>query len=318
MPFKKWYSFNAIDWVNIFMKIVNLFHNPTAGNEDHDKEELISLLEKNGFECQYSSMKKDWKDIDEKVDFIVAAGGDGTIRKITKQLLDRKLSEKTWPIALLPLGTANNIAQTLNIEGSTEEIIQSWHHTHIKAFDVGRICGFPGADFFLESLGYGIFPYLIKKMKKVERPTPEEEINTALELLYEIIFSYEPKQCHLTIDGVDHSGKFLMTEIMNTKLIGPNLFLSPHGDPGDGEFEVIMIPEKDKEKLAAYISDKLKGIESTYTFHQFKAKEISISWDGTHMHVDDEMIKIDKGVEIKIELRKGLLEFMVPNKEGVL
>jgi diacylglycerol kinase family enzyme len=263
-------------------------------------------------------MKKDWKDIDEKVDFIVAAGGDGTIRKITKQLLDRKLSEKTWPIALLPLGTANNIAQTLDIEGSTEEIIQSWHHTHVKAFDVGRICGLSGTDFFLESLGYGMFPYLIKKMKKVETTTPELEIKTALEILYDIIFSYEPKQCHLTIDGVDHSGKFLMTEIMNTKLIGPNLFLSPHGDPGDGEFEVITIPEKDKEKLAAYISDKLKGIESPYTFQQFKAKEITISWEGTHMHVDDEIIKIDKGVEIEIEMRKGLLEFMVPNKEGVL
>ena len=105
---------------------------------------------------------------------------------------------------------------------------------------------------------------------------------------------------------------------MNTKLIGPNLFLSPYGDPGDGEFEVIIIPEKDKEKLAAYISDKLKGVESPYTFQQFKGKEITISWEGTHMHDDDQVIKIDKGVEIEIELRKGLLEFMVPNKEGVI
>jgi len=302
------------------MKIVNLLHNPTAGNEDHDREELTSLMEKNGFECHYSSMKKDWKDIDEKVDFLVAAGGDGTIRKITKKLLDRKLSEKTWPIALLPLGTANNIAQTLNVEGTTEEIIQSWHHTHIKAFDVGRIRGLPQTEFFLESLGYGMFPYLIKKMKKIEKDiqAPDEEIKTALETLRDIIFSYEPKQCNLKIDGSDHSGKFLMTEIMNTKLIGPNLFLSPHGDPGDGEFEVIMIPEKDKERLADYISDKLRGVESPYTFHQFKAKEITVSWEGTHMHVDDEMIKIDKGFEIGIELRKGLLEFMVPNKEGVI
>jgi len=216
------------------------------------------------------------------------------------------------------LGTANNIAQTLDIGGSTEKIIQSWHHAHIKAFDVGRIRNLPKVEFFLESLGYGMFPFLIKKMKKVEKKenqTPGEEMKTALEVLYEIIFSYEPKQCHLIIDGADHSGKFLMTEIMNTNLIGPNLFLSPHGDPGDGEFEVIMIPEEDKDKLAAYISAKLKGVDVPYTFHQFKAKEITIKWEGTHMHVDDEIIKIDKDVEIEIELRKGLLEFMVPNKD---
>lgn len=299
------------------MKTITLLHNPTAGSEDHTKEELVSLLEENGFECNYSSTKKNWKNIDEKVDFIVAAGGDGTIRKLTTQLLDRKLSEKTWPIALLPLGTANNIAQTLEVHGSTEEIIQSWHDSDIKAFDVGKIYNLPGFDFFLESLGFGIFPYLIKKMKKLEKKesqTPEQEIQTALETLHEIIFSYEPKQCYLTVDDVDHSGKFLMAEVMNTKLIGPNLFLSPHGDPGDGEFEVVLIPESDKEKLASYIENKLKGIEVPYTFQQLKGKNISISWDGTHMHVDDGMIKIDKNVKIEIELRKGLLEFMIPKK----
>ena len=195
------------------MKIVNLLHNPTAGNEDHAKEELVSLLETSGFECRYSSLKKDWKKMDEKVDFIVAAGGDGTIRKITKELLDRKLSEKTWPIALLPLGTANNIAQTLEINGTTEEIIQSWHYAEIKKFDVGRIHHLPDAKFFLESLGYGIFPFLIKKMKKLDKKeieTPEVALQKSLEVLHEIIFSYEPKQCNLKIDGSDHSGKFLL------------------------------------------------------------------------------------------------------------
>jgi diacylglycerol kinase (ATP) len=101
---------------------------------------------------------------------------------------------------------------------------------------------------------------------------------------------------------------------MNTRLIGPNLFLSPHGDPGDGQFEVILIPENDKEKLASYISDKLKGIEVPYSFNQIKARNIAISWEGTHLHVDDEIIKIEKGKEIEIELREGLLEFLVPPK----
>lgn len=306
------------------MKIVNLLHNPSAGYEDHKKEELISLLEENGFEPRYSSIKKDGTKMDEKVDFIVSAGGDGTIRKITKELLDRKLSEKTWPIALLPLGTANNVAQTLEINGSTEEIIQSWNDAEIKKFDVGKIDHLEGITFFLESLGYGIFPYLIKKMEKVsseERSTPELEIRKALEILHEIIFSYKPKDCKIKIDGVDHSGKYLLVEIMNTKLIGPNLFLSPHGDPGDGEFEIILIPEDDKEKLASYVAEKLEGNEAVYTFRQYKAKNITISWEGTHLHVDDQVLKIGKNQEIEIELRKGLLEFLVPaqprnNKEA--
>jgi len=299
------------------MKIVNLLHNPDAGNEDHSEEKLVSLLEANGFECCYSSMnKKNWKKIEEEVDFIVAAGGDGTIRKITKELLGRKLSEKTWPIGLLPLGTANNIAQTLEINESTEDIIQSWHHPRTKNFDVGRIRGLPDTTFFLESFGYGLFPFVIRKMKKIDKSaieTSDMEIKTALEILHESIFTYEPKYCELNVDGTDHSGKFLLAEIMNTRLIGPNLFLSPHGDPGDGQFEVILIPQKDKEKLASYVSDKMKGIDEPYHFEQLKGKNIKVMWEGTHVHADDEIIKLEKNEKIEIELREGLLKFLVPN-----
>lgn len=299
------------------MKVVNLLHNPSAGNEDHSADKLVSLLEANGFECEYSSMgKKAWKKMQDKVDFIVAAGGDGTVRKITKELLDRKLSEKTWPIGLLPLGTANNIAQTLEINGDTEEIIQSWHHPQVKNFDVGRIHGLPGVKFFLESFGYGIFPFLIRKMKKTDKKaiaTPEMEMKVALEILHDIIFSYEPKYCELNVDGHDHSGKFLLVEIMNTKLMGPNLFLSPHGDPGDGQFEIILIPEEDKGKLASYVAEKINGVDIPYTFRYLKGKNIMISWEGTHVHADDEVIKTEKNEKIKIELREGLLKFLVSN-----
>ena len=257
--------------------------------------------------------------MDEDVDFIVAAGGDGTVRKVTAALLDRKLSDKTWPIALLPLGTANNVAQTLEINGNTREIIESWDRANIKKFDVGKITNLESQKFFLESFGYGLFPYLIKKMQKVDEKDidhPEIELRTALEILHESIFAYEPKHCIMKIDGVDYSGNFMLVEIMNTRLIGPNLFLSPHGDPGDGEFEVVMIPETDKDKLASYVSDKINGVDVPYHFQQLKAKNIMVKWEGTHVHVDDEIVKIEKYQQIDIELRQGLLEFLVPKNSG--
>src|ERR1051325_5153423 len=98
------------------MKKVKLLHNPTAGDEEHSKKELVALIKSNGYDCKYSSTKdKDWAEFEEDLDFLIAAGGDGTIRKITKELLNRKKLEKILPIAPLPLGTANNIAKTLNI-----------------------------------------------------------------------------------------------------------------------------------------------------------------------------------------------------------
>jgi diacylglycerol kinase family enzyme len=292
------------------MKRIKLFHNPIAGDEEHTKKELLSLIKSNGFECTYVSVKeKDWKEFEEDLDFIIVAGGDGTVRKITKALLSRTLLERNIPIALLPLGTANNIAKTLGINGDTKEIIKSWQTASVKKYDVGRIEGVPESNFFLESFGYGLFPYLIKEIEKVDKRT---EMHTALELLHRIIVSYEPHFCRLKVDETDHSGKFLMAEIMNTRSMGPNLVLSPLADPGDGEFEVVLVPESQKDKFAAYVLSKIQGAEETYQFHTLKAKKVNINWEGTHVHLDDKIAKIEKSAPVKIELKAGVLEFLVP------
>ena len=301
----------------MIMKLAQLIHNPGAGDEEHKPEELISLIEANGFECRYASTKEDdWKDIDKEVDFLVVAGGDGTVRKITKELLKRKKLEKSWPIGLLPLGTANNIAKTLELHGDTESLIKSWQQWNIKRYDVGLIHNFDEAPFFLESYGYGLFPFLMRQMKKAvkegEELSPEESLKKALQLLEECIHTYEPRTCKLEIDGADYSGTYLLVEIMNTRSIGPNLFLAPHAHPDDGALEVVMVQEADKDKLATYVANKLKGIEETARLKSVQGKSINVSWGGNHVHVDDEVFKIEKDLKVKIELQEELLKFLVP------
>lgn len=299
------------------MKLAKLLHNPGAGDEEHDRKDLISLIESSGFRCRYSSTKKeDWKDFEPDVDFLVVAGGDGTVRKITKELLDRKLLDKTWPIGLLPLGTANNIAKTLELEDKTEALIRGWHRWQIKKYDVGRITHMDDAYFFLESFGYGIFPFLMMEMKNQGKEdadvSPEEKLRLALKLLHKIILDYEPRQCRLMIDEKDYTGKYLLVEIMNTRSIGPNLFLAPDAQPDDGVLDVVLVPERDKDKFAAYVTDKIEGNEVPADFTTIKARKVVIGWEGTHVHVDDEVLKLKKQKEVEIEIKEGLLEFLVP------
>lgn len=297
------------------MKRAKLLHNPIAGDEGYSKKELLALLKDNGFDCTYASTKeKDWKELESDLDFLIVAGGDGTVRKVTKELLNRSVLEKTLPIGLLPLGTANNIAKTLNLTGSVEEIVQTWKKPMLKRFDVGRVGGVPESNFFLESFGYGIFPYLMQETSKMDK---KADVQTALEMLHRIILSYEPRTCQLRVDDTDHSGKFLLVEVMNTRSIGPNLVLSPLADPGDGEFEVVMVPEKHKEKFAAYVLGKIQGLEETYQFHTLKAKEVILSWEGTHVHVDDKIVSLEKGAPVEIEMKESVLEFLVqpPDEE---
>src|SRR5215203_1074099 len=298
------------------MKLAQLLHNPGAGDEEHGKEDLISLIKENGFDCRYSSTKKNiLKNLDPEIDFLIVAGGDGTLRSVAKELVERKIMEKIWPIGLLPLGTANNIAKTLELKGETQDLIKAWRREKFKNFDIGRIDDFEQAHFFLESFGFGVFPYLMMQMKKLGKEKIEdadEKIKVALEVLHEIILSYDAKDCQLATDGMNHSGRYLLAEIMNTKSIGPNLFLAPEADPGDGLFNVVIIPEAEREKFASYVTGKINNKEGAYNFFELKGKKVNISWEGTHVHVDDEVVKLKKNKEMKVELKENLLRFLVP------
>lgn len=294
------------------MKEVILIHNPTAGNEGHSREDLETRINSRDFTCRsYSIKEEEWKGIDIHADILAIAGGDGTVRKVIKRMLKQK---QQVPIGLLPLGTANNIAKTLGVSENPKQAIKSWKTAQVKNVDIGCLYNVPDVNFFLEGFGFGIFPYLMQEMEKRGKKydSPEKELKGALELLYKILFSYEPRSCNLEIDGTDHSGKFYMVEVMNIRSIGPNLMMAPYADPCDGELEVILIPEAHKDKFAAYLLQKLSGGEDEYQFHTLRAKRIKLRYDGKHLHADDKMFKLKKEIEILIEIREGCLEFLIP------
>jgi diacylglycerol kinase (ATP) len=304
------------------MKTAKVLHNPGAGDGENSDKELIEYIEAEGYKCSYLSTKQkgwekeDWeKTTSSDVDFIIVAGGDGTVRKLAEELLDRKLIEKKLPIALLPMGTANNIAKTLGVTGDKLEIIKSWKKHSLKKFDVGRIDGLKKWTFFIESFGYGVFPRLMKQMRKLDKSafeSPEQKIKIALQLLHDIILNYKTKLCKIQVDGEDYSGKFVLAEVMNISSIGPNLHLAPFADPGDGLLEIVLVPESQRQEFADYVKGKIDGKEMAPFFTILKGKKINIYWEGVALHVDDEHVQLDEATDVAIEVHPGLLEFLVP------
>lgn len=299
------------------MKRAAVLHNPNAGEKEFSGKKLLAIIKASGIECSYSSTKKeDWDKIETTdTDFVILAGGDGTVRKVAGKLLDKKL-----PIGLIPLGTANNIARTLGISGKPHEIIDSWSQYQIKKYDIGRIYGLKNTGFFLEGFGFGLFPRLMEKMEALEHlltNSQEENLKIALATLHDLILNGKARYCEITIDGADFSGKFLLAEVMNTQSIGPNLDLAPFADPGDGYLDVILISERQRDEFAAYVHNKLHGLEQPPIFNILKARNLEIFWEGKLLHVDDQVIRLKKPHEVTIKLQEGVLEFLVPQQKAV-
>ena len=295
------------------MKNAKILHNPNAGKQEHTKKKLISLVRSNGFDCGYSSTKGiGWKKMKPKPDFIIIAGGDGTVRKIIVELLQKK-SKRKLPILLLPLGTANNIAKSLGIEGHIDDIIKHIEKGNLRKFDVGFIKGRKKDQIFLESFGFGVFPELMNRMKEEpekENVTPEENLKKALEQLYTIVMEYPAKPFTVIVDGVPNTDHYILIEVMNISSIGPNLNLS-NGNPSDGKFELVLIPENQREEFANYISYKIRGIEKSFVPVVIKGKKISIDTPAGHMHIDDELKLLKKEKKISIRPEPGMIEFFV-------
>ena len=79
------------------MKKAMVLHNPGAGEGETSERKLIAKIESAGFKCSYSSTKEfRWENIDtDDADFLVLAGGDGTVRRIAEELLVRKVIENS-------------------------------------------------------------------------------------------------------------------------------------------------------------------------------------------------------------------------------
>lgn len=298
------------------MKRAHILHNPSAGSGEQSKHEIIDLFEENGIECGYSSTKEiEWKKVTQDTDFLVVAGGDGTVRKVAVELLRKQRFKKRLPILLIPMGTANNISKTLQIAGHEAEIARILDSKKVKKYDVGIVEGLKKSELiFLESFGCGLFPELMNRMKEIperEEATPEENLKTALMELHKLVLNYKPKKVDIKIDGIHHQDRFLMAEVMNIASIGPNLNLSPASDPGDGELELILVPESQRQQLAEYLQGKIDGKEGNFEAQVIKGKDIIFNTNGGLLHTDDELYSTKKPKKIRIKPEWGMMEFFV-------
>lgn len=298
---------------------VHLLHNPKAGDQDHLKDELIHTIQSYGFTCQYASIKeKGWNRFKDDTALVVIAGGDGTVREVMKKLLDRRILDKRLTVALLPSGTANNFAKTLGIStdlADFERCIIAWKP---KKIDVGAVTNLRKAYFFLEGLGCGLIPKLIKRMEDAKSPkteTADQELRVALEELVDIAKQYSPKRAKITIDGRVYEDDYLLVEVLNIKSVGPNLILAPKANPTDGKFEIVLLKGSDRTKFVRYLQRSLThpadDIEGEVPWKIIKAaRDIAIQCENRLIHVDDELVALKKGKVINIEVRSGIMDFI--------
>jgi len=282
---------------------VALLHNNSAGSKDHTADELVGIIREEGHEVVTvaNSLPELLPVLHaEPLDLIVVAGGDGTVGRAACALVGSPV-----PLAILPLGTANNTALALGIHGTARELIQGWKRGRVERFDIAAARTGPQLLRFGEAAGWGIFPEVIWQAKShAER---ERTVRGERELFRAVAQRAQPKRYAIDVDGQDYSGEYLLVEIMNLPFVGPQLLLSPTSSAQDGLLELVLVAQSELATLLELVESQSDGEARAAALPSQRAKRVTVRCKEPRFHTDGRLVanRADADAMHGVELEVG-------------
>ena len=302
---------------------VTLIHNPSAGDDEQPEiENLRGRIQMAGHVLlPQVADDDDWQAaLAQPTDLIAVAGGDGTIGRVGKMLLGRR----GIPIAPLPMGTANNIAHTLGVADiPLEQLIDGWQSADKIPFDAGRMTWPGGSGSFIEGIGAGLFAWVMPQADASQTlanlDQADAKIVYALQMLKDRVQHCPAVPVRSVLDGKDISGVYIMFQAMNIQRVGPNLFIAPDANPGDGLLDVILLAEDERAKLWDYLSGWQHDHQLRPDLRYHRGRHLQIDWSGYHLHLDDamwpgEQSSVTAPARLEIVVEPAALSFLLPRK----
>jgi diacylglycerol kinase family enzyme len=295
---------------------VTLLHNPAAGDEDHGAAKLCALIERAHHQVTYqSTVEPGWLQVVRRpTDLIAVAGGDGTVGRVMRELANRPTA-----LALLPLGSANNIARALEIaDVPTADLISSWDDSTRHPYFLGRLSTTGGERAFVESAGGGLFATAIGRAE--ERGSEEtDKVELGLRVLRELIDELPAQTWEVRLDGIDHSGDYLAVEAMVIGHTGPSLPLAPHAEPTDQLLEAVLITSDERTRLASYLTSRLHDEQPRPpALPTRRARQILLSAPADcDLRVDDELWHVPRDRSINVTTGQAAVQLLLPDRSAV-
>jgi diacylglycerol kinase (ATP) len=303
---------------------IAVLHNPKAGDRELSRKALRSLLRKAGYRLKYFSLKEDaWmrpKAL-RGVKFVVVAGGDGSVRKAVLHLHDSGL-----PLAMLPLGTANNICTSLGIVGPLRKIIARWAKARRRFVDLGIARGPWGEKLFVEGAGVGLIGRTIRIVDAMPaasgpgRGPREARVHRDASVVLALAHELRPVPLSVALDGrAARTADYLLFEVMNINRIGPGFELAPKADVADGLLDIVSATEKERAKLTRVLTHAMD--RPTGALSERRATALRLELGDGEFRVDDQVIwdrrtlrsrkARKKTVTIEIAVRPRAIEVLV-------
>ena len=241
-------------------------------------------------------------------EIVIVAGGDGTIEAVARGLMHTQTV-----LGIIPLGTRNNIAASLDIPIDLSQAIQTIIEGERGRFDMGKA----NNHYFVEVVGVGLEATLFPCGDEVK-----EGIKKNYWAAFKSVFSgiqtfLQFKQHRLVLRFDDrrmHRLRTLQVNICNSPRYGVQFALAPDAKMNDGKLDVVYIDNPSKWDHLRHFFKAMRGERLPHErLNMHRAAKIEIrSRPPLEVHADGQYLGV---TPITVEVIPKALWICVPTPE---
>lgn len=211
--------------------------NPISGTQD--KEKILGYIQSNInrniynpkiIKTEYAGHAYDIasKAVKDKVSFVVAIGGDGTINEVGRALIHSETA-----LGIIPCGSGNGLARHLHIPMNYQKALEVINKANVRSIDYGKIAGHP----FFCTCGVGFDAFVSLKFAGSKR----RGLLTYLENTLQESLHYEPETYEIENSEGTVKYKAFLIACGNASQYGNNAYITPQASLSDGMMDITVL-----------------------------------------------------------------------------
>lgn len=275
-----------------------------------DLQAVIDLLWESGFEVlrrESSSPEQCAREIDEHGDdlaLVIVAGGDGTISSVAPSLYRHQT-----PLAILPLGTANDLARSLSIPDDLLAAGQLVVNGELRRIDLGRV----NTRLFFNAVNIGLGSQVSRQLSQEDKKT--WGVFSYLRAFWTTLARKNAFRTNISVDGRRYSQRSIHITVGNGRYYGGGNIVEQEAEIDSGVLSLYSIRPQRRLKLV-FLAPLLrlgKQRLAKRTFSEMGHRIVIQTSPRLEIHADGEFAGYTPA---KLEVLPGALSVYAPPLEA--
>lgn len=237
------------------------------------------------------------------VDIVVSVGGDGSINDCVKGLIGTNVT-----LGIIPAGSGNGLARTLNIPLNIDEAIEVLNKKKRATIDTIKV----NNKIYASIAGIGFDALIAKEF----RQTKTRGFNKYFSLILQYYPFYESKKYVIEFDGQEIETEALFISFANSNQFGFNTIIAPSAKVDDGYIQVSIV-KKVPIIMLPWTAQLLffRNFDKSIYVRSFKAQKIKvINNESRLVNLDGESELMAR--ELNFSINHKSLNVIIPEDNG--